>query len=120
MNIKDFKSGDKLTRVKPAHIEITYGIEPDNSYMGDCVTLLSVSDSGILLKTAYGRTNLPKLYWEEGWERYEHEPSLSEYISHQLELCEGEFTERNFKDFIKKLKAYDKDIVSDSIMKNLQ
>lgn len=120
MNIKEFKSGDKLTRVKPAHIETDYGICLDNSYMGNCMTLLSISESGILLKTAYGRTNLPTLYWEEGWERYNHEPSLSEYISHQLELCDGNFTERDFKDFIKKLWAYDKDIVPDSIMKKLQ
>jgi hypothetical protein len=119
MNIKDFKSGDKLTRVEPARIETDYGICLDNSYMGNCMTLLSVSDSGILFKTDYGNVSLPKFYWEDGWVKYEHEPSLSEYISHQLELCDGNFTERNFKDFIKKLRAYDKDIVPDSIMKNL-
>ncbi|NJO88900.1 MAG: hypothetical protein HC831_08045 [Chloroflexia bacterium] len=79
MNISNFKKGDIITRVDPAHLKTSIGDIPNSQYIGDKVRFLGIANGCIYLeRTSSAETflrgqtfNIPHFMFCEGWAYYE-------------------------------------------------
>lgn len=97
MNIREFKIGDRITRV-----ERSKGSRPDGSYLGDEITLVNIENGSIYYFRHDGYftdkiRKLDLLEWDEGWEYYKNPTNNIEYILEAIDI-------KLIEDFLRKKK----------------